>query len=74
MTLATVFYNPITLPAMAQLWLILPLCAIVALTYKTVRTNDIRRLWSQVLILIGFMYAGLVSLGIVLWLVQDYWP
>ena len=72
--LAMIFRNPITLTWSAQLWLILPLCAVVALVHKTIRTGNLRRLWRQVLVLIALMCGGLVALGVVLWLILDYWP
>ena len=74
MTIAALFNNPITLGESTELWLILPLCVAVAIIYKTIRTNDIRRLWLQVVKLVGLMFGGLVALGLVLWLIQSYWP
>ena len=73
MTAWTVFYNPMTLPFGSRLWLLLPLCAVVAIVYKTIRTNNLRRLWIQVLALWGYMLIGLVVLGAAMWLIHEYW-
>ena len=72
--IATLFYSPLPLSADGQLWLILPLCAAVGIVYKTLRTDRLRRLPSQVLALMGYMVAGLIGLGIVLWALREYWP
>ena len=58
------------IPAWLVLWLILPLCVVVAVVYKTVRINDIRKLPRQIAALMVYMVGGLVLLGAVLWLVQ----
>lgn len=70
----TLFYNPIPFRSGSLLWLLLPLCATVAVVYKTVRTQDVRRLPVEILSLLGYMTAGLVALGAVLWVIQAYWP
>jgi len=75
MILATLFQHPILLPANQTLvWLILPLCASVAIVYKTIRTQSLRRLPVEIALLLGYMAVGLVVLGVGLWLVQEYWP
>ncbi len=72
--IAVLFYNPIDLDSGLLLWLLLPLLAAVAIVYKTVRTNDVRRLPLETLTLMGYMLGGLTALGAALWLVQQYWP
>jgi len=68
----TVFYNPMALPANGwTLWLVLPLCLSVAITYKTIRTQDLRRLPLEVAALMGYISVGLVSLGVGLWLIHN---
>ena len=75
MILAALFKNPMQLPSDGTLvWLILPLCASVAIIYKTLRTDSLRRLWLEILMLLTYMVAGLVVLGAGLWLIQEYWP
>jgi len=74
MITTTLFYNPIHLSDTAQLWLALPLCAAVAIVYKTIRLKDLHRLWLEIAVLVGYMIAGLVALGVSLWLIQEYWP
>jgi len=66
----TLFQNPMTIPTWAVLWLILPLCLGVAVVYKTIRADDIRKLPRQIAGLIAYMAGGLVLLGGVLWLIQ----
>lgn len=68
------FYKPMVLSADSQLWPLLPLCAAVAIVYKTVRTEDLKRLGLQILLLITYMIGGLVALGLGLWLLHTYWP
>lgn len=68
------FLYPVQLPSQYALWLLIPLCAGVALVYKAVRTNDVRRLWIDVALLLGYMIAGLTALAVVLYLIQEYWP
>ena len=71
----TPFYNPMPMSSATVLWLVLPLCASVALVYKTVRTRDLRRLPREVLgLLMLYMVPGLVLLGVGLWLLMRYWP
>lgn len=72
--LAMLFYNPMVIPWDATLWLLAPLCAAVAIVYKTVRINDVRRLPLQTAILLAYMMGGLSVLGAVLWLILKYWP
>ena len=68
------FVNPMPLHSDMVLWLLLPLCVSVAVVYKTVRTQDIRRLWHEILFLVIYMVAGLSALGLALWVIHTYWP
>jgi hypothetical protein len=68
------FHNPMTLHFESLLWLLLPLCASVAVVYRTVRIDDLRRLPRSIVELILYMVGGLVALGAALWLVHEYWP
>ncbi|MCP4375436.1 MAG: hypothetical protein GY794_04590 [bacterium] len=72
--IAQLFVNPQTIPFDMILWLLLPLCAAVAIIYKTIRISDLRQLPKQAGILIIFMLAGLVALGAGLWVIHEYWP
>lgn len=70
----TLFYNPMPLTSdLVRLLLVLPLCAGVAIVYKTVRENDLRRLFLRIISLFCYMIVGLVMLGVVMWLIQRYW-
>lgn len=60
--IATLFYNPVSLPAGALLWLLPPLCLAVAIVYKTIRTHNLRRLWLEVCVLFVIMMAALAAL------------
>ncbi len=69
------FYNPMPLRADGwTLWLIVPLCASVAITYKAIRTQNLRRLPLEVLGVIAYMIAGLIALGGGLWALQALIP
>jgi len=72
--IASLFYHPITLPAKAVLWLVIPLCLSVAVVYKTVRTDNLRKLPMQIFVLAAYVLFGLTVLGVCLYLVQEYWP
>jgi len=63
--IATLFYNPVSLPADALLWLLPPLCLAVAIVYKTIRTQNIRRLWLDTALLFLYMMGGLAALMVV---------
>lgn len=68
--IATLFYNPLHISHGVVLWLIIPLCLSVAVIYKTVRTDNLRRLPMEILVLMGYMTGGLVALGGALVLMQ----
>lgn len=69
MTLSTLFTNPIILNGGDwTLWLVLPLCCSVAVVYKTIRTESLRRLPVEILVLIAYMTVGLATLAGGLWL------
>jgi hypothetical protein len=72
--IATIFYHPMNLPVRTVLWLVIPLCLSVVIVYKTVRTDNLRRLPLQILFLAAYVLAGLVALGVCLYLIQEYWP
>jgi len=72
--MAQLFVHPQILPFDMILWLVLPLCASVAVIYKTIRVHDLRQLPVQAGILIILMLAGLFTLGVGLWAIHEYWP
>lgn len=63
----TPLVNPIEM-GRDHIWLVLPLCAVVALVYKTVRVTRLKELPLQVLGLWAYMLMGLIVLGVVLYL------
>jgi hypothetical protein len=54
--------------------LLLPLLLSVAVIYKTVRLDDLRRLPMQVLMLMLYMIGGLGALAVGLWALHTFWP
>ena len=72
--MAQLFVHPQVLPFDMILWLVLPLCASVAVIYKTIRVHDLRQLPVQAGFLIILMLAGLLTLGAGLWAIHEYWP
>lgn len=67
------FTYPMDLSFQSSLWLVLPLCASVSIVYKTVRTEDLRRLPMEIAALFAYMITGLVALGVVLWGIHSWW-
>ena len=72
--IASLFYNPVTINSGLELWLVLPLCAVVGLVYKAVRVENLRSLPMEFLRLMVYMAVGLTTLCLVLWLIHTYWP
>jgi hypothetical protein len=72
MNLATIFFHPLVLPTHSLLWLMLPLVVSVAVVYKTLRTNNLRRLPLQILLLAIYISGGAVVLAVGLWAIQAY--
>ena len=71
----TIFFNPIPhMPQTAALWLVIPLCASVAIVYKALRVPDIRQLPRAAGGLLLYMIGGLALLGAALWALHRYWP
>ena len=72
--IAEFFVHPYVLPFNMILWLLLPLCASVAIIYKTIRVQSLRQLPRQAGTLIILMLGGLLALGASLWAIHEYWP
>jgi hypothetical protein len=72
--IAELFVNPLILPFNSTLWLLLPLCASVAIVYKAIRVDSLRRLPLQAGVLIVYMLGGLFTLGASLWAIHEFWP
>jgi hypothetical protein len=69
----TIFLNPIHLHHGAALWLVIPLCASVAVVYKALRVPSIRELPRAAAGLLLYMVGGLAVLGAALWALHRYW-
>ena len=66
-----IFKHPIQM-GVSHIWLVLPLCMVLAVVYKTVRVKHIRQLPMQILSLWAYIFVGLVSLAVVFWLLVEY--
>lgn len=67
------FYYPMNLPSNVVLWLVLPLCASVAIVYKAIRVSEVRRLPRAAAVLFLYIVLGLGALGGALYLILQYW-
>ena len=70
----TIFTHPMFIGFHQQIWLLLPICVSVAIVYKTIRTEDLRRLPRQIGVAFAQMVGGLIALSVVLWALQEFWP
>ncbi len=55
-----------------HIWLVLPLCAVVAVVYKTLRVRHLRQLPFQVLAVWAYMAVGLAALAVAFYLLVEY--
>ena len=69
----TLFYHPMVLNFQELLWILLPLCILVAISYKAVRTENLRRLPLEILQLSLYLIAGIIGLGAGLYVIQRIW-
>jgi hypothetical protein len=69
----SIFDAPMRLSTTAALWLLLPICAVVSLVYKTLRARTVRQILPDTLKMTGYIFAGLLALAAGLWLLQRYW-
>ena len=74
MTILALFDKPMTLHFYSLLWLLMPLCVVVAIVYKTIRTQYLAQLPMAITRLVVYMAVGLVVLGMTLWALHEYWP
>ena len=68
--IATLFWNSFSISWFTVLWLLLPMCLSVAIVYKTIRIDSLRRLPKSVAVLMLYMVGGLAVLGAALWLLM----
>ncbi len=66
------FLQPVQMSWDVALWLVLPLCAVVAVVYKTIRVHHLRQLPLQILGLWGYILFGLIFLGVAFHLLLEY--
>ena len=72
--IAELFVHPLIIPFHMTLMLLPPLCALVAIVYKTIRVKDLRALPKEAGVLIVYMLAGLLALGVALWAIHEFMP
>ena len=72
--IAELFVHPYVLSFDTILWMVIPLCASVAIVYKTIRVRSLRQLPRQAGTLIVLMLGGLCALAVSLWAIHTYWP
>ena len=65
------FLNPVQM-GQNSLFLVLPLCAAVAVAYKTVRVENLRQLPRQILVLWAEILVGLAALAAVFYLLLEH--
>ena len=66
-----IFVNPVQM-GINHIWLVLPLCMVLAVVYKTIRVRRLRQLPLQILGLWAYIFAGLVVLAVAFWLLMEY--
>ena len=70
MTPLALWMHPMQLSSATVVYLALPLCLAVAVVYKTIRTQCLRRLPLEVLVTVAYVGTGLLALAVGLWLIQ----
>ena len=65
------FVNPVEMGA-NHIWLVLPLCAVLAVVYKTIRVERLRELPVAVLVLWAYMLGGILALAVGFYLLLEY--
>ncbi len=68
------FHTSYILSSRVMLWTLPPLCLVVSIIYKTIRTQNLRRLWLEILSMFGYIVCLLIALGIAAWAIVTYWP
>ena len=74
MNILALFDKPMTLHFYSLLWLLMPLCVVVAIIYKTLRTRYLSQLPMAIARLVVYMSMGLALLGLTLWALHEHWP
>ncbi len=66
-----IFKHPVQL-GIDHIWLVIPLCIVLAVVYKTIRVRHLRQLPLQILGLWAYIFVGLATLAAALWLLLEY--
>jgi hypothetical protein len=70
MTAWALWTQPMHLSSATVVYLVLPLCLAVAIAYKTIRAQQLRRLPLEIVITVAYVGTGLLALAVGLWLIQ----
>lgn len=66
------FVTPMSIRQGIIFWLMIPLCLAVIIVYRTVRTNDVRKLPREILKMSAYFGGAVMLLGVTLWLIMRY--
>ncbi|KKM02375.1 hypothetical protein LCGC14_1785060 [marine sediment metagenome] len=66
-----IFVNPVEMGS-GHIWLVLPLCGMLAAIYKTIRVRHLRQLPLAILSLWAYLLVGLIVLGVAFYLLLEY--
>ena len=69
--MATLFKHPMVFSS-KTLWMVVPLCIAVAIVYKTIRTERLKRLPLEIVALCALILAGIGALMIAGWAFAKY--
>jgi len=69
--IASLFVHPIEL-GRDHLWLVVPMCVLVAVVYKTIRAKHLRDLPIQIVGLCLYILVGLAMLGVAFHFLLEY--
>ncbi|MCD4699281.1 MAG: hypothetical protein K8R91_01745 [Phycisphaerae bacterium] len=66
-----IFKHPVQMGA-NHIWLVIPLCMVLAVVYKTIRVHNLRQLIRQILGLWAYIFVGLTALAVAFWILVEY--
>ena len=66
-----IFKHPVQL-GIEHVWLVLPLCMVLAVVYKTIRVRHLRQLPLQIAGLWAYIFVGLTALAVTFWILVEY--
>ncbi|MDY7011080.1 MAG: hypothetical protein SVV80_10070 [Planctomycetota bacterium] len=66
-----IFKHPVQMGG-NHIWLVIPLCMVLAVVYKTIRVHSLRQLFMQILSLWAYIFVGLAVLAVAFWILVEY--